>query len=61
LLLSIAGPQVPSTPDCLSFAAHAWQNWPVAAEHALSQHTPSTQNPVAQSWHPATLQSAPAA
>ena len=49
----LVAPQVPSAPDCLSAAVHAWQS-PL---HAVSQQMPSTQLALAHSRHaPGTLQ-----
>ena len=54
LVWSLAGPQVPSAvPDCLSAAMQAWQS----VSHAVSQHRPSAQNPVAHTRHGGDLQS----
>jgi hypothetical protein len=50
----LAAAQVPSAPPVFA-AEHAWQALP----HAVSQHTPSTQNPL---WHAAAVaQAAPGA
>src|SRR5690349_3252640 len=52
-VLFFDGPHVPSEPLALSAAAHAW-HVPV---HEVSQHTPSTQNPLVQPF--AVLHAAP--
>ncbi len=42
------GAQVPSVPPVMD-ALHAWQSFALLLPQALSQHTPSAQNPLAHS------------